>query len=73
MALQVSNLKRDFVIEQNGKQVKLEDPNPNMSPEEVAKFYASKHPEITNATLSGPKVVGDKAEYSFKPTVGTKG
>jgi PRTRC genetic system protein C len=44
-----------------------------MSPEEVMKFYASEYPELTNATLNGPKVVGDRAEYVAKATVGTKG
>lgn len=74
MALQVTSLERKFIIKKDGKKdVELKDPNPNMSPEEVIKFYASEYPELTNATLSGPKVVGESAQYSLKETVGTKG
>lgn len=69
MALQVTSLKREFVF---GKKT-LTDPNNNMTPEEVKKHYSGSFPELTNATLSGPRVEGDKAIYSFKATVGTKG
>lgn len=75
MALQVTGLNRSFTITKgkDKKEIVLKDPNPNMSPEEVIKFYSSEYPELTNATLSGPKVVGNTAQYSFKETVGTKG
>lgn len=73
MALQVSTLKRKFTITKKGKDIELADPNPEMAPQEVIKFYSSEYPELTNATLSGPKVESGKAVYSFKTTVGTKG
>jgi PRTRC genetic system protein C len=73
MAFQIANLKRSFKMTKDKKEIDLPDPNPNMSPEEVMKFYASEYPELTNATLNGPKVVGDRAEYVAKATVGTKG
>lgn len=73
MALQVTGLKRVFKFQKGGKDVVLDDPNPTMNPTEVQKFYSGQYPEITNATLSGPKVVGNNAEYSLKTTVGTKG
>lgn len=73
MALQVDTLKRKFTIQKNGKDIDLVDPNPDMSPAEVIKFYSAEYPELTNATISGPKVEGSKAVYYFKTTVGTKG
>jgi PRTRC genetic system protein C len=69
MALEVINLKRVFVL--NGQ--KLSDPNPDFSVDEVMGFYSVKYPELTTATVSGPEVKGDEAEYQFKSTIGTKG
>ncbi len=70
MALRITGPNRVFKL--SDKTV-LEDPNQNMSPEDVQKFYSGKHPELTNATINGPKIVGETAEYSFTTTVGTKG
>ncbi|MDQ3048399.1 MAG: PRTRC system protein C [Bacteroidota bacterium] len=66
-------LKRTFRIIKNKKTIDLADPNQNMSPEEVVKFYASEYPEITSGKIDGPKVEGTSAIYSIKETVGTKG
>jgi PRTRC genetic system protein C len=71
MALQITTLKRSFFIQ--GKDVNLTDPGPDMLPEDVRKHYAGTYPELTNATITGPKVEGGKAKYTFKTTVGTKG
>lgn len=71
MALQITGLTRVFKLKD--KKTELADPNPNMSTEEVQKFYSGKYPELTNATIDGPKIVGETAEYSFTTTVGTKG
>lgn len=71
MALKITGLKRVFKL--SDKKIELDDPNENMSPEDVQKFYSGKHPELTNATINGPKIVGETAEYSFTTTVGTKG
>lgn len=73
MALQITGHKRVFKVTKDKKEIELPDPNPSMSIEEVQKFYSSKYPELTNSTAAGPKVVGNNAEYSFKPSVGTKG
>lgn len=71
MALLRTELKRVFKIEKSG--VELPDPNPNMSEDEVMKFYSLQYPELTTATVDGPKIDNDKAYYSFKTTIGTKG
>lgn len=73
MALEVTNLKRNFSFKKNGKQVDLPDPNPEFSPEEVMKFYAGTHPELTNGVIEGPKVEGDKAHYNLSTKAGKLG
>ena len=69
MALNVQGLKRQFKF---GNRV-LDDPDKNMSPDEVMQFYAGTYPELTTSNVHGPKVEDDVAVYEFKTTVGTKG
>jgi PRTRC genetic system protein C len=69
MALQVTDLKRVFKF--NGEE--LPDPDPNYSTDEVIGYYSVKYPELTTATVAGPNINGEVAEYEFKTTVGTKG
>lgn len=73
MALEITGHKRVFKFKKDGKDIELPDPNPNFSLADVQKFYSGEFPEMTNATLAGPKVVGDKAEYKLTTVVGTKG
>ena len=75
MALQIiGETKREFNMKKGNDSIKIEDPNPNFSPEEVMKFMANKHPELTTATLSGPVVNKEGvAVYEFSTKVGTKG
>lgn len=73
MSLQVTSLEREFTFQKGKETVKLPDPNPAFTPQEVAKFYAAKHPELTTASVDGPKVTGTAASYEFRTTVGTKG
>lgn len=73
MALEIINLTRSFSFKKDGKTISLPDPNKEFSVDEVMSFYSSQHPELTTATVDGPKVNGDKAGYEFKTTVGTKG
>ena len=64
-----SRLSREFSY--NG--VKLPDPNPGMTPEEVRQFYATQYPDITTASITGPEAEGDKLRYSFVRAIGAKG
>lgn len=69
MALQIQGVKRQF---KHGNR-QLDDPDPNMTPEEVMQFYAGTYPELTTSNVHGPKMEGEVAVYEFKTTVGTKG
>jgi len=67
--LSETRMSRDFSY--NG--VKLPDPNPAMTPEEVRQFYATQYPDITTASITGPEADGDKLRYSFARAIGSKG
>ncbi len=69
MALNITGLKRVFKY---GNRT-LDDPNKNMTPDEVMAFYAGTYPELTTSNVHGPKIESGKAVYEFKTTVGTKG
>ena len=68
--MEVTNPNRVFIS--NG--VQLPDPNPDMSPDEVRKFYANSRPQLANAVESSqPKMVNGEAHYTFVAAVGAKG
>jgi PRTRC genetic system protein C len=73
MALEVSNVKREFTFKRDGKDIPLTDPNPEFSVEEVLKFHSAFFPELTNGMVEGPKVVGDKASYTVSTKAGKLG
>lgn len=73
MALEVTNLTREFKFKKNGTNISLPDPNPEFTVNDVLQFYSGQYPELTTASLEGPKVEGDKAVYTVSTTVGTKG
>jgi PRTRC genetic system protein C len=53
--------------------VKLPDPDPRMTPEEVKNIYSNQYPELATAAISGPEASGDQLQYSFVRAIGTKG
>ncbi|MFL5731068.1 MAG: PRTRC system protein C [Cytophagaceae bacterium] len=69
----IGNIQRKFVADIEGKDIVLADPNPHLSPEEVASFYAHTYPSLTNANVVGPTPDGDTLKYEFKNVIGTKG
>lgn len=73
MALQVTGLKRSFIMKKDKKTIELADPNPDMSPEEVMKHYSGTYPELTNAVVDGPKVENNKAAYTITTKAGKLG
>lgn len=73
MSYKVTNIGRSFFIKRKGEDIPLEDPNPNMSPEDVMKFYSGKYPELTTSNVTGPKIVDNKSQYTFQTIIGEKG
>ena len=72
MAIEVTVLKRKFEIERNGKSIYLDDPNPEMSIEEVSDFYSSTFPELMNSIYTKNEL-DDNLVIKFKTVAGTKG
>ena len=73
MALEIKGLKRVFKLKKNGETLRLDDPNPEMTVNDVMDFYSMTYPELTTATPHGPVMEDDCAVYEFKTTIGTKG
>lgn len=71
--LEVKQLTREFTFKKDGTLVRLPDPNPEFTSQEVLDFYSNRYPELTTATLDGPVTEGKTAVYNAKTTVGTKG
>ena len=69
MALSITKMTRCFQF----MGVRLPDPNPEMSVEEVKAFYAAQYPELATAVVNGPEAVGDKMRYTFERAIGSKG
>ena len=67
--MQTSALKRTFTF--NG--VKLPDPDPKLTPEEVRGTFATLYPDIATASITGPEAVGDQLRYNFVRAIGAKG
>lgn len=73
MALEINELKRVFCLKKGGDVLELNDPDSNLSLNEVMDFYSMTYPELTTATVHGPEIQNDQAVYQFKTTIGTKG
>lgn len=67
--LKIETLTREFAY--NG--VKLPDPNPDLSVEEVRDMYVATYPELATAAVEGPSPVAGKMQYTFTRAVGVKG
>lgn len=67
--MESQELKRIFIH----NNVELDDPDNNMTADNVLEFYSGQFPELTNAVTHGPEVKNDKIVYEFKTSVGTKG
>ena len=68
--MQVVDLRREFKY----NSIKLSDPNPALTPEEVKDFYqALQFAELNNSLVEGPVTKDGVATYTFTRAVGSKG
>jgi PRTRC genetic system protein C len=67
--MQTGVVTREFSF--NG--VRLPDPDPKLSPEQVRSVLATMYPDIATASITGPEAVGDKLRYNFVRAIGAKG
>lgn len=68
-----TEFKRIFKFSENGIEIQLEDPAPELSPEAVLNFYSGQYPILTTAKIEGPIIKNDQIQYTFKTIMGTKG
>lgn len=71
--LTVKNLDRIFLLQENGTDIKLADPEPKWSVEAVLNFYANTYPILATAKISAPRIMDDVVQYRFESVMGTKG
>jgi PRTRC genetic system protein C len=69
MAMTIERLVRLFVF--NG--VKLPDPNPDFTVEQVRDMYVNTYPELATAVVEGPTPVDGTMQYKFVRAIGAKG
>jgi PRTRC genetic system protein C len=67
--LQAQVLLREF----NYNGVRIPDPAPQMSVEQVRDLLTPTYPEIATATLTGPEDTGTTLRYTFSRAIGSKG
>jgi PRTRC genetic system protein C len=67
--LQAQILLREFHY--NG--VRIPDPAPQMSVEEVRDLLVPSYPELATAILTGPEDTGTTLRYTFSRAIGSKG
>ena len=67
--LQAQILLREF----NYNGVRIPDPAPQMSGEQVRDLLTPQFPEIATATLTGPEDTGTTLRYTFSRAIGSKG
>lgn len=62
-------LLREFYY--NG--VRIPDPGPDLTVEQVRDLLAPTYPEISTASVSGPEDTGSALRYTFSRAIGSKG
>ena len=67
--MKTTPLRREFSFQG----LKLPDPNPQMTVEDVRGVLAMQYPEIATAAITGPEAVGDTLKYTFERAIGSKG
>jgi len=70
----MSSLKTEALLREfhyNG--IRIPDPGPEMTVEQVRDLLTPNYPEIATATVSGPEATGSALRYTFSRAIGTKG
>ncbi len=66
-------LERVFIINDNGNEIRLSDPDPSWNEQSVINYYANQYPMLTTARISAPQFNADKVEFRLETVMGTKG
>lgn len=74
-ALKTTVLKRVFLFEdkESKSTIRLSDPNPKLTAEEVLDHYSGAYPQLSTALVVPGETKGDTMEYEVKSNFGSKG
>ena len=70
----MSNLKVEALVREfhyNG--IRIPDPGPELSVDQIRDLLTPQFPEIATASVSGPEATGTALRYTFSRAIGTKG
>jgi len=70
----MSQLKAEVMVREfqyNG--IRIPDPGPTLTVDQVRDLLTPMYPEIATASLSGPEATGSVLRYTFGRAIGTKG
>ena len=70
----MSNLKAEVLLREfhyNG--IRIPDPGPDLTVEQVRDLLTPNYPEIATASVSGPEATGSVLRYTFGRAIGSKG
>ena len=70
----MSQLKAEVMLREfhyNG--VRIPDPGPDLTVDQVRDLLTPSYPEIATASVSGPEATGSVLRYTFSRAIGTKG
>jgi PRTRC genetic system protein C len=70
----MASLKAEVLLREfNYNGVRIPDPAPQMSVEQVRDMLTPTFPELATATLTGPEDTGTVLRYTFSRAIGSKG
>jgi PRTRC genetic system protein C len=70
----MSSLKAEVLLREfqyNG--VRIHDPGPELTVDQVRDLLTPAYPEIATASVNGPEDTGSALRYTFSRAIGTKG
>jgi PRTRC genetic system protein C len=68
-----TKLQRVFILKDKGQEIRLTDPEPKWSEQDVLYFYSNMYPILTTAKISAPVIQDDEIVYKLETVIGTKG
>ena len=74
MATTIQTITRSFSLKVNGKTIDLEDPNPELSTEEVKDILCNHYPQLLNSKIEDKGIGDDGVQtFEFLSIAGVKG
>ncbi len=66
MPLVTTGMTRKFTFRHGAETITLDDPDPRMSPDRIMSFFSNTYPELTTATVHGPRSRTTKPSMSSR-------